>query len=132
MEKLNSEIKPIDRAIPPQKAQQWHFKIHPYFTKQASNVVRAYIENFSKKGDTVLDPFCGTGVTAIESLTARRKTINVDIAPLAIFLTKQTCIAPVGINNFQKSFDRLRDSLRETVRFVRKVSDKRIQEHEIK
>jgi DNA modification methylase len=132
MEKLNSEIKPIDRAIPPQKAQQWHFKIHPYFTKQASNVVRAYIENFSKKGDTVLDPFCGTGVTAIESLTARRKTINVDIAPLAIFLTKQTCIAPVGINSFQKSFDRLRDRLRETVRFVRKVSDKRIQEHEIK
>ena len=132
MREQPSEIKPINRAILPHKAQQWHFKIHPYFTKQASNVVRAYIENFSKKGDTILDPFCGTGVTAIESLSTRRKTINVDIAPLAIFLTKQTCIAPVDLDSFQKSFDKLKGTLRETIKFVREVSDRKIEGYEIK
>jgi hypothetical protein len=40
------ELKPIDKAIIPKKQQQWHYKIHPYFTKQASNVVRTYIEHF--------------------------------------------------------------------------------------
>jgi len=132
MKKLHSEIKPIDRAIPPKKAQQWHFKIHPYFTKQASNIVRAYIENFSKKGDTVLDPFCGTGVTAIECLTTKRKSINVDIAPLAIFLTEQTCIAPVDLESFHESFTKLKNGLRETVKFTRETSDQKIQKYEIK
>jgi len=132
MREQPSEIKPIDRAIPPHKAQQWHFKIHPYFTKQASNVVRAYIDRFLKKGDTVLDPFCGTGVTAIESLSSKRKTINVDLAPLAIFLTKQTCIAPVDLKSFQKSFDKLKGTLSETIKFVREASDRKVEEYEIK
>lgn len=126
------EFKPIDRAIIPKKQQQWHYKIHPYFTKQASNVVQAYIEHFTKKGDTVLDPFCGTGVTAIECLTTKRRSINIDIAPLAVFLTKQTCIAPIDLDAFQKAFDRLEENLKETVVFGRNASDKRIQEYDIK
>ena len=126
------EFEPIDRAIIPKKQQQWHYKIHPYFTKQASNVVQAYIEHFTKKGDTVLDPFCGTGVTAIECLTTKRRSINVDIAPLAVFLTKQTCIAPIDLDAFQKAFDRLEESLKDTVVFVRNASDKKIEQYEIK
>jgi len=126
------ELKPIDKAIIPKKQQQWHYKIHPYFTKQASNVVRTYIEHFSKKGDTVLDPFCGTGVTAIESLSLRRKTINVDIAPLAIFLTRQTCIAPVDIEKFQLAFNDLENKVKESVEFIRNAKDKEIERYEIK
>jgi DNA modification methylase len=125
------EFKPIDRAIAPKKQQQWHYKIHPYFTKQASNVVRAYIEHFSKKGDTVLDPFCGSGVTAIESLSLRRKAVALDIAPLAIFITKQTCVAPVDLDEFQKAFNELEKKLSERVNFARKASDKKIEKYEI-
>jgi len=33
-------MKTIDYPIKPLKQQQWHWRIHPYFTKQASNVVR--------------------------------------------------------------------------------------------
>jgi DNA modification methylase len=127
-----NEFKPIDRAIAPKKQQQWHYKIHPYFTKQASNVVRTYIDHFSKKGDTILDPFCGSGVTAIEALSLRRKTIALDIAPLSIFITKQTCIVPVDLDGFQKAFNELERKLSERVNFVRKASDKKIEKYEIK
>jgi DNA modification methylase len=126
------DFKPIEKAIAPRKAQQWHYKIHPYFTKQASNVVRSYIEWFSKKGDTVLDPFCGSGVTAIEALTLRRKAIVVDIAPLAIFITRQTCIAPVDLDEFQFTFNKIEKKLKDTVKFVRKAKSKEIETCQIK
>lgn len=126
------EFRPIEKPIlPPEKAKQWHFKIHPYFTKQPANIVRAYIEHFSKKGNTILDPFCGTGVTAIESLTAKRKSINVDIAPLAIFLTRQTCIAPVDLTKLQIAFNELEKKMKETVGFSRKATEKEIENYEI-
>ena len=73
-------IKPIDYIIKPEKGKQRHYKIHPYFTKQASNVVREYIKNFSSEGEIVLDPFVGTGITAIESLTCKRRTVAIDLS----------------------------------------------------
>ena len=72
----------IKYPIKPEKEKSWHFKSHQYFTKQASNVVSSYIEHFTKEGDTVVDPFSGTGVTAIEALRLNRKVICLDINPL--------------------------------------------------
>lgn len=125
------EIKPIDRAIAPTKHKAWHYKIHPYFTKQSSNVVKAYILNYSQKGDTVLDSFSGSGVTAIESLSGGRKTIAVDIAPLSDFITRQTCIAPVNIQLFAEEFGRLETRMKETVEFVRKAKEREIENYKI-
>jgi DNA modification methylase len=59
---------PITRAFPAEKSKAWHYKIHPYHTKQPSNVVGEYIRHFSSEGDLVVDPFCGSGVTAVEAL----------------------------------------------------------------
>jgi MinD superfamily P-loop ATPase len=61
----------------------------------------------------------------------RRKTIALDIAPLAIFITKQTCIAPVDLDEFQKAFNELERELSDCVNFVRKASDKKIEKYEI-
>lgn len=63
-----------------------HFGVHGYFTKQAWDIVQTYIKNFTLPGDLVLDPFGGSGVTAIEAMMTRRKGINVDINPMAIFM----------------------------------------------
>jgi DNA modification methylase len=38
-----------------------------------------YLLSVSKEGDIVLDPFCGSGVTVIESLKLGRKAIGVDL-----------------------------------------------------
>jgi len=81
----------INHPITPEKGKAWHFKSHQYFTKQAHNVVNEYIRNFSNEGDVILDPFCGTGVTAIEALSLKRKAIMMDINPLATFITYWTC-----------------------------------------
>ncbi len=50
--------------------------------------MRDYIERFSQEGDRILDPFGGSGVTAIEALLSNRTGIQNDINPLANFIAK--------------------------------------------
>ncbi|MCB1189888.1 MAG: hypothetical protein KDK90_05615 [Leptospiraceae bacterium] len=77
--------RPLLGEIPVKKrATKRHFGVHGYFTKQTWNVVAEYIKNFTKPGDVVLDPYGGSGVTAIEAMMNNRKAINIDINPKAI------------------------------------------------
>jgi 16S rRNA G966 N2-methylase RsmD len=89
---------------PAKQGARRHYGSHPYFTKRAWNVVQRYIEHFSSPGEAVLDPFGGSGVTAVESLVLRRKAIYVDISEWACFLARQTAIAPVDLGRLQEAF----------------------------
>jgi 16S rRNA G966 N2-methylase RsmD len=96
--------RPLLNEIPVRKrAVRRHFGVHGYFTKQAWNVVADYIKNFSKPGDWVLDPFGGSGVTAIEALMNNRKAISIDINPFAVFLVN-SLIVPVNLNELTEAF----------------------------
>lgn len=110
-----SRPKQLDYAelIPPEEiydlkkqSAKRHFGAHPYFTKQVWNVVQTYIESFTQRGDTVLDPFGGSGVTNIEALLLGRKSIYVDINPLAVFLTN-TLVEPVNSNDLVSAFEQI-------------------------
>ena len=46
------------------------------------------ISSLSSKNDTVLDPFCGAGTTAVESLKIGRNSVSSDLSPIACYLTK--------------------------------------------
>jgi len=93
-------------AVKKQSAKR-HFGVHGYFTKQAWNVVNEYIQHFSQKGDLVLDPFGGSGVTAIEAMMLDRRAIHLDLNPMSVFLVDSlTC--PVKVDELQASFARVR------------------------
>ena len=82
-----SNIIPITKRIPANRqGAKRHYGLHPYFTRRPFIVVRDYILNFSDRGDTVIDPFGGSGVTAIEAFLANRIGIQNDINPLANFI----------------------------------------------
>ena len=101
--------RPLLEEIPVKKqAVKRHFGVHGYFTKQAWNVVAEYIKNYSKPGDLVLDPFGGSGVTAIESMMNERKTISIDINPMPVFLVN-SLIAPVKQAELTDAFDRIKN-----------------------
>ncbi len=82
-------IEPILEAIPAARQEDArHYGVHPYFTRRPANVVRDYIKRYSKEGDTVLDPFGGTGVTAIEAFLLGRNAIQNDLNPFANFIAR--------------------------------------------
>ncbi len=84
------QLEPITRRIPAERqGAKRHYGIHPYFTRRPANVVRAYVKHFTQPGDFVLDPFGGSGVTAIEAMLANRHGIHNDINPLANFIASE-------------------------------------------
>lgn len=101
--------RPLLEEIPVMKrAARRHFGVHGYFTKQTWNVVRDYIKNFSQPGDLILDPFGGSGVTAIEALMTNRNAISIDINPLAVFIV-QALIAPINKMELAIAFEEVKN-----------------------
>ncbi len=100
--------RPLLEEIPVKKqAAKRHFGVHGYFTKQAWNIVQAYIQHFSQEGDLVLDPFGGSGVTAIEAMMIDRQAIHLDLNPMSFFLV-DSLICPVQLTELQESFDKIK------------------------
>ncbi len=100
-------ITPIDSAIKADRqGAKRHYGVHPYFTRRPQNVVREHILHFTKPGDVILDPFGGSGVTAIEALYANRTGIQNDINPLANFIADGIAdLRFVNLECLGKAFD---------------------------
>src|SRR6266853_4635293 len=102
-----ASVQPILEAIPAARQEDArHYGVHPYFTRRPANVVRAYINRYSQAGDVVLDPFGGTGVTAIEAFLLGRKAIQNDLNPFANFIARN--IADTTLTStipLQKAFE---------------------------
>lgn len=64
--------------------------IHPYPAKLLLNIPYFFINCnlLSKPGDTVLDPFCGSGTVLLESILAGRSALGADANPLARLIAK--------------------------------------------
>ena len=70
--------------------------LHPYPARMIPQIAHKLIEKYSKRGDIVLDPFCGSGTVVLESRLLGRNSIGIDLNPLAILLAraKSTPIEP--------------------------------------
>ena len=101
MELLNS--------IPP-KSNTALYNMIRYRGRKRWNLVRSYIEHFSKPNEIVLDPFGGCGVASIESLKTRRRTIYNDLNPLA-HLIGTVSTRPIKVESLKKNFDKLQTFL---------------------
>lgn len=64
-------------------------------TQKPFLLMKRIIEIATDKGDTVLDPFCGSGSTLVASQLLNRNSIGIDIEPDAIELTERRLTNPV-------------------------------------
>lgn len=94
-----------------------------FWGRKPHNIVRDYIENYTEKGDVVLDPFAGCGVVAIEALKSMRKAIYNDLNSYCRFIAK-TSSTPVNIDELEKSFHKLLKKL-ETKNYAIKIKNKK-------
>src|SRR4030067_3410264 len=104
-------IEHIDYAIIAQ-AHTPMYLIHKYWARNPHNVGSEYIRHYSKEGEIVLDPFGGSGVTAMEAIKAGRKAISIDLNPMSAFLIENT-LAQVSRQEIEDEFRRIEAKLNE-------------------
>lgn len=76
--------------------EQWTHGYHRYPAKFLPNLVKKLIESYTNDDDLVADLFAGCGTTLVEAKVHGRKSVGVDINPVAILITqaKTTPIKP--------------------------------------
>lgn len=110
----SSEVfKPIDSPKEP-KTRSPLYDMHSYWSKKPYTVTSEYIRHFTDENDIVLDPFCGCGVTNIEALRLGRKTVAIDINPLAIFIARGMS-KPIKLANMEKAFRTIKKQVQKRI-----------------
>jgi len=62
--------------------------LHPYPAKFPPQLPKKILEDYAIKGQTVLDPFCGSGTTLVEARIFGLNAIGVDVNGLSVLLSQ--------------------------------------------
>jgi SAM-dependent methyltransferase len=76
---------------PPHSFYKYPARFSPVFAREA-------IKAFTRKGQTVLDCFCGGGTALVEAIALGRRAIGFDISSLAVFLAR-TKTSPISVHD---------------------------------
>lgn len=83
-----NKIKEIDWEFAEKDTKYLSHNIHRYSGKFIPQIARSVIELLTEPGEIVFDPYLGSGTTALESILLQRKSIGVDLNPLAILISE--------------------------------------------
>jgi len=103
------EVRAFNRPIETTKATAI-YNMHVYWSKKPHTAIRQYIQHYTEPGEIVLDPFCGSGGTALAALLDGRKAIAIDRSPAATFITKNHC-TPVDTDKLREAFERVKKEI---------------------
>ncbi|HEY0099456.1 MAG TPA: DNA methyltransferase, partial [Pyrinomonadaceae bacterium] len=99
-------------------------RLHPYKGKFIPQLVEYFLDDhtdnfkkevFFKKGDIVLDPFCGSGTTLVQSNELGINAIGIDISAFNALISNVK-VQKVDLENLKLESDKITIALRELVR----------------
>ena len=112
-----SDSNPIEvnfRELIPElnNADRYMHLIHTYPAKLLPHIPYFFLNNslFSKPGDNVLDPFCGSGTVLLESILSGRNAFGVDANPLARLISGVK-ISVLNANQLEIEFVHLKNNI---------------------
>jgi site-specific DNA-methyltransferase (cytosine-N4-specific) len=103
--------------IKPNKSREIRYlthSLHEYKGRFYPQLAKAFM-NYAgiKKGDIVLDPFCGSGTTLVESFLFGANAIGVDINPIAFLLAKakvkSILLKQKDLTEIRKAFENIKE-----------------------
>jgi len=108
-----SSIAHLDRSIAP-IAHTSMYVWHKFWSRKTWNVVGEYVQTYCPPGGVVLDPFAGSGVTALEAVRHGRRAIVFDLNPVATEIIRLT-LDPVNLAHLQGAFRRVEEKVAKTI-----------------
>jgi site-specific DNA-methyltransferase (cytosine-N4-specific) len=88
VEWIRSQLEGFDWTQKGQAFGEVTHSIHKYPAKLIPQIPGLFISKFCKTGDTVLDPYCGSGTTLLEAKRRGVNSIGFDLNPLALFISE--------------------------------------------
>lgn len=64
------------------------YAVHSYHTKVPVEAITPYVLHYTEKGDTVLDPFSGSGMTGLAAALVGRNAVLNDLSPAAVHIAR--------------------------------------------
>jgi DNA modification methylase len=94
-EDVTSDTRPEDLDLNwresdlPERVRTKHVhRLHPYLGKFVPQLVEIFLRMYFKPGDTVYDPFCGSGTTLVEANASGIHAVGCDISRFNCLLSK--------------------------------------------
>jgi DNA modification methylase len=115
----DAEHEPPEAREPREEEDRAHVHgFHTYPARMHPTTASRLVHVVSAEGETVLDPFCGSGTVLVEALLAGRAAVGTDLNPIAVRLARLKTAAPDA---------RARDALVSAAREVAAFADGRRQ-----
>lgn len=98
------------------------YRAHSYHTKVPPETIIPFIEHFTRPGDVILDPFCGSGMTGVAALATGRHAILSDLAPAAVHIARNytSSCSPVELTT---ALEHLRQKVRPTMAWLYEIAE---------
>lgn len=119
LEDLNLNWREAD--LPERERTKHVHRLHPYLGKFIPQLVEIFLRKYFKPGQTVLDPFCGSGTTLVQANELGINSIGYDISAFNVLL----CRAKTAKYDPEKAQKEILDILNRTEVEIRKIFNDR-------
>ncbi len=86
--RLKLNVKKLDWDCEDEDTRYLTHSIHRYSGKFIPQIASNVINMLTQPGDIILDPYCGSGTTLLEASVLGRKSIGIDLNPIACLISK--------------------------------------------
>jgi len=86
LEKLNLNWR--EKDLPEKERTKHVHRLHPYLGKFIPQLVEIFLRKYFRPGQTVLDPFCGSGTTLVQANELGINAIGYDVSAFNVLLSR--------------------------------------------
>src|SRR5438094_9954142 len=90
------------------------YAFHKYWGKKPAEPIRYLIQHLCPEGGLVIDPFLGSGISAVEAIQMKRRFVGIDINPAAVRLTR-LLVSPPPVHELDIALKRIAALVKDTI-----------------
>ena len=95
-------------------------RLHPYLGKFVPQLVEVFLKKYFKPGDTVIDPFCGSGTTLVEANALGINSIGIELSEFNALITR----IKIDRYNYDLVEKEIKDAMYKLDNFSKQIRDK--------